>query len=259
MTTGQYPIGEDDLHAYVDGFLDSERRLIVERYLAEHPEAAVRIAGWQSTNKVLRNLSAWKAQEPVPAALNVGRLIEARVARSWAPWRMAAGILIALAIGAGSGWVARGPGVVTGVASVAQEAAQAHRIFAADPMHPVEFKADQRAQLVNWISARLGRSVTPPDLSRSGYRLMGGRLVATPQGPACMFLYDGSNGTRITLFIRPMERRDMNAPMRPVQAQGAAGFAWARNGLGFGLVASDPTAALHGLANTVRDDMRAAT
>ena len=34
------PIGEDDLQAALDGRLPPERRALVERYLATHPEAA---------------------------------------------------------------------------------------------------------------------------------------------------------------------------------------------------------------------------
>ncbi len=249
------PVSDDDLHAYVDGFLDADRRMVVEHYLAEHSEAAARVAGWQAVGGALRDAAAWKAREPVPGSLDIARLAKRRGARRWAPARIAAGIVVALAIGAGSGWVARGPGIPTGIDAVALEAATAHRVFASDPMHPVEFDAAQRAQLVNWATRRLGRPVTPPDLSKAGYRLVGGRLIATAQGPACMFLYDDVQGSRVSLFIRPMQKRDMNAAMRPIRVPGTAGFAWAKDGLGVSLVASDPTATLHALANDVRGEV----
>jgi anti-sigma factor RsiW len=124
-----------------------------------------------------------------------------------------------------------------------------------DPMHPVEFAADQQAQLVNWVSARLGRPVVPPDLSKSGYHLMGGRVVATDHGPAGMFLYQNADGHRMTLFVRPMGKIDMNANMQPVQMADTTGFVWANNGLGISLVANHPMANLHDLANQVRSDM----
>jgi anti-sigma factor RsiW len=254
MTNGR-PIGEDDLHAFVDGFLDTERRLAVERYLTDHPDAAARIAGWQAANKALREAIGWKAQQPVPVALNVARLVEARLARRWSNWRIAAGVVLALMIGAGSGWMARGPGAPTGVASVGMEAMATYHMFAADDMHPVEFSADQRPQLVNWISRRLGRHVAPPDLSKSGYQFMGARLVATPLGPACMFVYSDAKQNRIELYVRPMEKRDMQAPMRPMQAKHMAGYTWANDGLGFGVVAGQPMPALHEISNQVRSEM----
>jgi anti-sigma factor RsiW len=255
MTIGR-PIGEDDLHAYVDGFLDAERRSAVERYLADHLDAAARIAGWQASNQALREAIAWKAQEPVPVSLNVTRLVEARLSRRWSNWRIAAGVVLALMIGGGSGWMARGPGVPIGIASVGMEAMATYRVFAADDMHPVEFGADQRSQLVNWISQRLGRHVAPPDLSQVGYQFVGGRLVATPHGPAGLFIYSGPKQNRIELFVRPMEKRDMHAPMRAVQKEDMTGYIWANDGLGFGVVAGQLVPSLHELSNQVRSEMR---
>jgi hypothetical protein len=73
-----------------------------------------------------------------------------------------------------------------------------------------------------------------------------------------MFLYEGPDGARVTLFARPMGQIDQNATMQPVEMQHTSGFAWAKNGLGFSLVASNPIEGLHQLANKVRDDMASA-
>lgn len=257
MTDEQRPITDDDLHALVDGVLEAGRRPAVERHLAVHPEAAARVAAWQAVGASLREATAWKAQEPVPTRLDVARLLEARRARRWQPARVAAGILVALAIGAGSGWMARGPSMPTGVASVAMEAAAVHRMYAAgvEPIAPID--ASAKAELASWLSGELGHPAAPPDLSKSGFRLVGGRLVATEHGPAGMYVYDGAKGLRITLFMRPMEKRDMSAPMRPMHRADAVGYVWARDGLGFGLVTSAPMGVLRGLANEIRDDMSA--
>lgn len=257
MTRSERPISEDDLHAYVDGVLDSARQPDVERYLRDHPEAAMRIAGWQMTNDALRRAVGWKAAEPLPTRLNVARIANARLSQRWVPWRTAASILVALVVGAGGGWMAHTPNPERGIAAVATEAAIAQRVFAMDPMHPVEFAGDQQAQLVNWVSTRLGRPVVPPDLSKSGYHLMGGRVVATEHGPAGMFLYQNADDHRMTLFVRPMGKIDMNAKMQPVQMADTTGFVWANNGLGISLVANHPMANLHDLANQVRSDMGA--
>jgi anti-sigma factor RsiW len=258
MTGGERPIGEDDLHAYVDAVLDPARRLAVDRYLADHPQAAARIAGWQMANEALQKAGASKAEEPVPAALSVGRLMEGRIARRSEPWRMAAGILIAAAVGASAGWMARGPYTRTGIAAISAEAAMAHRVFVADRAS-AGFSADNEAWLVKWATTQFGRSVAPPDLSKVGYQLVGGRVLATDLGPACMFLYEDGKGTAITLFLRPMQKRDMNAPMEPVQASDTTGFAWAHDGMGFSLVATSPTARVHELADQVRREMNSGT
>ncbi len=208
MTVRERPIGEDELHAYVDGFLEPERQSAVERYLADHPEAAARIAGWQAVGDALRNAAAWKFQEPVPAELNIARLAEARIASRWGPWRIAASVVIALAVGAGSGWVARGPSKSTGVASGGREVAAVQPMSGA---HPVQLAAGQPAQLESREGLRLGGPVTPPDLSKSGYRLVGGQVVATGQGPACMLVYNDAQGSRITLLMRPAQKHDTSA------------------------------------------------
>lgn len=256
--SGERPISEDDLHGYVDGVLEADRRAAVERHLADNPQTASRVAGWQQADEALRQAVGWRAEEPVPTELNVARVAASRVDRQWAPWRMAASIFVALIVGAGGGWVAHTPNTRNGVESVAWEAAMAQRVFAQDPMHPVEFSGNEQDKLVQWVSQRLGRPVVPPDLSKSGYRLLGGRVIATEHGAGSMFLYESSDGARVTLFVRPMERIDQNATMQPVDMRRTSGFAWAKNGLGFSLVANNPIEGLHQLANKVRDEMATA-
>jgi anti-sigma factor RsiW len=65
-----------------------------------------------------------------------------------------------------------------------------------------------------------------PDLTTSGYRLMGERLVATSHGPAAMFMYDDDRGSRIVVLTRPMSSADQNAPMTPQLQGDIGGFAW---------------------------------
>ncbi|HWA79332.1 MAG TPA: anti-sigma factor [Acetobacteraceae bacterium] len=248
------PVTDDDLHAYVDGFLDAGRRPLVERHLAAHPEAAARVVAWGVVGASLRKATSWKAREPIPARLDLGRLLAERRARRWQPMRVAAAILLALAVGAGGGWMARGPSLPDGITSIAMEASAVHRAFAANIAASAPDTIAQ-SQLTNWLIAKTGHKVASPDLSRSGFRLVNAQLVATMQGPACMYLFDGPQGLRITLFMRPMERRDMNAPMRPMHGKDTVGYVWARDGLGFGLVASEPLGTLHTLANQIRSEM----
>jgi hypothetical protein len=56
-----------------------------------------------------------------------------------------------------------------------------------------------------------GGPTAPPDLSKSGYRLVGGQVVATGEGPACRLVYDDPQGTRITLLMVPVQKRDTSA------------------------------------------------
>ncbi|HLZ02473.1 MAG TPA: anti-sigma factor [Bradyrhizobium sp.] len=251
------PITEDDLHAYVDRALEPERQAEVANYLSEHPDVAKRIAAFSGQRDLLRAALAPIAEEPLPPELNLSRIIENRTQRpSVVRWAMAAMLL--LSIGGLGGWAMRGalqtqPG---GLAALAQEASVSYSVYAPDHVRPVEVRASETGQLVQWVSDRLHRPVKVPDLSTSGYRLMGGRLVPTEHGPAAMFMYDDDHGSRIVVLTRPMSSADQNAPMTP-QAQGdVKGFAWADNGLGYSLVGQAAPESLRPIANEVRRQAR---
>ena len=234
--------------AGMDGLLDGERQKEVQRYLALRPEAAARVSAWQKDGETLRQPLQWQLKEAVPAIPNITRLIEARDSHG-AFLRMAASIVIALMVGTGTGWIS----------ALSLEAAATHRVFATGPGHSITFDVVDPTQLASWTQHELGRAVTPPDLTGAGYQLVGARLVATEHGPACMFLYSSDRGPRITLFVRQMSGRDMNAPMRAIKVPQAIGYAWARRGLGVSLISTDPMPSLHSLSNRVRDEMDSRT
>ncbi len=194
-----------------------------------------------------------KAKEPLPSRLNVQRLAEARLKQTWEPRRVAAGLILALGIGAGTGWWAHGANTPAGLTALSQQAALAQRVFVADAGQPVEFTPAELTQKVGWSNTNEARHVTAPDLSEAGYRFIGSRSVATEQGVAPMFIYENAQGGRISIFVRVMEAIDTNAPMRPIDAKDTSGFAWSRDGIGFGVISSKPEPKLHELSNQVRD------
>ena len=114
--------------------------------------------------------------------------------------------MLMLSIGGLGGWVMRGSLQASsgGLAALAQEAAYSYQVYAPDHVQPVEMRATDSAQLVQWVSNRLHQPVKLPDLTTSGYRLMGGRLIATSHGPAAMFMYDDDHGERLVVLTRPM-------------------------------------------------------
>ena len=54
MTERDNPIGEDDLHAYVDRRLQPERVEAVEAYLNANTEVASRVSAWRAQRETLR-------------------------------------------------------------------------------------------------------------------------------------------------------------------------------------------------------------
>lgn len=250
------PIAEDDLHAYVDGVLEPERRVEVAAYLEGHPDVAKRIAGFADQRELLRKALAPIADEPLPPQLNLSRIIEGRQRRRL-PFGWAIAAMLMLSIGGLGGWVIRGslqasPG---GLAALAQEAAYSYQVYAPDRVRPVEMRATDSAQLVQWVSNRLHQPVKLPDLTTSGYRLMGGRLIATSHGPAAMFMYDDDHGDRLVMLTRPMQS-DQSAPMAPHSQDNVVGFAWADGGMGYSLVGQAAAESLRPIANEVRRQAR---
>ncbi|MCB8879841.1 anti-sigma factor [Acidisoma cellulosilytica] len=249
------PILEDDLHAYVDGALDDGRRAEVQAYLESHAESATRVAGYIQQRAALRAALAPIAAEPIPPELSLRHLMEARRPSRSVPWRMAAAAVVLLALGGAGGWSLRGPAsepmMQHGIAGLAQEAAYTYDVYGADQAHPVEFKAADKAQLVDWISSRIQRNISVPDLTTAGYRFMGGRLVATPYGPAGLLMYDNGQGVRLGMLVRPMTI-DKTARMVEHTDGGVNGYAWADKGLGYSLVGSTSSDILHPLANEMR-------
>jgi len=244
------PIGEADLQAHIDGRLDPTRLAEVEAYLAGHPAEAARIAGYADQRAKLRAALAGYADEPIPAQLNLASLIEARRAPHYPSWRAAAAAVLLLGLGGLGGWsLPHAP--AGGIAALAQEAADSYAAYAPDHIRPVELRAADRGELVNWVSQRLDRPVAVPDLAGSGYRFMGGRLVPTPHGPAALFLYDDDKGTRLALLVRPMEI-DRDMPLAAQSHGAVSGYAWSDQGLGYSLVAPASARDLPALANEAR-------
>ncbi|MDB5503450.1 MAG: anti-sigma factor [Tardiphaga sp.] len=247
------PITEEDLHSYVDGVLAPDRKDEVAAYLEAHRDVAARVTGYEKQRAALRAALAQIVVEPLPPELDLARMIARRGRSRQTPWwAAAAAAVVLLCVGGAGGWSLHGPLAPSeGVAAIAQEAAQNFAVYGSDRIHPVELRATDRAELIDWATQRLGRSVGVPDLAASGYRFMGGRIVATAHGPAAMFMYDDDRGTRLVVLARPMQA-DHNAPMTRHADGPVNGFAWADNGLGYSLVGQTAPETLHPIANEVR-------
>lgn len=258
MTRGR-PILEEDLHGFVDHVLEPARQAEVHAYLDTHADVAARVAGYVRQTVALRAATAHVAEEPIPPHLNLRHLAEARRSSWSVPWRSAIAAALLLTIGGAGGWslheVAFEPAPRNGIASLAQEAAYTYGVYGRDQVHPVEFEAAAHAQLAEWISSRLQHSIAVPDLTKSGYRFLGGRLVATPHGPAGLLMYDNGRGLRLAMLVRPMAI-DKNTRMSAHSDGMVQGYAWSDQGIGYSLVGPTTTEVLQPLADEVRRQSR---
>lgn len=252
MTT-ERPVSEEDLQAFVDGALSTVRHAEVTAYLRRQPEIAARVETFITQRTALRAALAPIAEEPLPPELNLARLIERHRRGLWPSWRALAASVALFALGGAAGWsLHSGSGApMVGIPALAQEAADSYEVYAPDHGHAVELHAAESGELVRWLSARLNHPVMIPDLAASGYRFMGGRLVATAHGPAGLLMYDDDRGTRLVLLVRPMAV-DPNARMTEHRRDGVMGYAWATAGMGYSLEGPAATPSLHPLANEAR-------
>lgn len=240
MTANDFPVGEDELQAFVDDRLDGDRRAAVEAHLAAHPELAERVASERRQRAILRSRLDAKFAEPVPARLRIANLRAARRNFRTRSWTSAAAAVALFVAGATAGWFANSiapvPLAPAPTATVAQGAHAAYRTFVVEVAHPVEVGAQQEVHLLQWLSKRLGRKLAAPDLSPFGYRLMGGRLLPGGSGAAAQLMYDDASGRRLTIYVRATEGKE--TAFRFQKEGEAATFAWIDQGFGFAVTAT---------------------
>ena len=271
----QQPITEVDLHAYVDAELSDERRAEVEAFLAAQPEEARRLQAYQLQKEALRQLFKPVLDESLPAKLldlaeppiaptmeaTAGPRVDAKkrpfLAR-WSVQRIAAGFAIAL-LGGVAGWLGHGQYQATErmaqMTPLSRQAAVAHVVYSPDIKRPVEFTADQEDQLVKWLSKRLGTPVSPPNLGALGYELIGGRLLPGNSGPVAQFMYQDSNGQRLTLYLSTENTGKRDAGFRFAREGAVNVFYWVDGKFGYALSAGIDKGELARVATAVYDQL----
>ena len=195
------PVTEDELHVYVDGELPGDRLVAVEAWLASHPEDAARVATWRVQADAIRARYSALVKEPVPARLALDRIM--RRGRAWTAIAVAASVA-AFMFGGVAGWFVRGissaPQQTSAFELFTTDALEAHKLYVGEVRHPVEVPGIERAHLVQWLSKRLNYHLRAPNLEEIGLKLVGGRLLPGPTGPAAFFMYEGTSGERFTLY-----------------------------------------------------------
>lgn len=252
-------VEEHELNAFVDGRLPAERAAAVDAYLEARPEERARLRRYAEQQRDLRNAFAMQTAEPIPGRLRVARLVAVRRGRRHWQFAALAAAVALLFVGGAGGWGARSWGVrllptsrsaqaAAAEREITADAIAAHQVFAVEVKHPVEVAAAQEAHLVQWLSNRLGRRLVVPDLTASGYQLMGGRLLPSEVGPAAQFMYQNGD-TRMTLY----ERADSagETAFRYTEVNGIGAFYWSDQDFGYALTAKVGRAELLKIAEIV--------
>jgi anti-sigma factor RsiW len=249
-------VSEEGLQGLVDDQLGHEQQPRVLRYVQDHPDVARRVAAYRKQREALRAALGPIAAEPLPPRLDLQMLIQQRLVQRRIPWRAAAAVLLAFILGGAGEWFLNfGPRQPTlSISLLSEQAVANHMVYTADKRRPTELGADQRDDLARWVSNRLNHKVTPPDLAADGYSYIGGRLAATPDGPAGMFMYDNKQGVRLTVFVLPLNGAEAS-PMQHVESAQVDGVAWIDKGIGYTVVGKLPQAELQRLADQVRQQL----
>lgn len=233
------PVTEADLQAFVDGRLGPARRGAVEAWLASRPEEAERLAAYARIGEDLRASFDPMLDDPVPPRL-------LRAGRKPRPWRRVAAvggwIALGAAVGGMAGWqlhAMRTPAAVADGATMARRAAVAHATYSPEVRHPVEVGADQEQHLVAWLSKRLGVKLRAPRLDEAGLSLVGGRLLPGESGPVAHFMYQTSNGRRLTMYVRAEASKNRETAFRYARENNVSVFYWIDRDCGYALASAD--------------------
>jgi anti-sigma factor RsiW len=250
MTDRDSPVTADELHAYVDGMLPADRKGAVEAWLASHPDDAARVAEWRALAEVVRDRYGAVAEEPVPARFDIGKLTRPRLS-----WRaIAAAAVLAAIVGGIAGWTGHAASTPTPTAGeiITAEALSAHKLFTAEVRHPVEVRAAEQ-HLIPWLSKRVGTTLRVPDLKEYSLKLLGGRLLPGPIGPAALFMYESPNGERFTIYCSKSKKLRM--ALRYQSGGDVAAMHWVESEIGYVVSGPDDRDRLAKFAQTAYEQM----
>jgi len=247
------PVTEADLNAYVDGFLDADERLRVEKFLADNPDTAAMVADWQADSEaVLAAFSGHAISRDGDKALVSRPNRKTPRQRMYLPAIAAASLMI-FAAGIATGHYGSriwGTPNIELVASeiLPQEAKNAYLVYASEVRHPVEVFAEEETHLANWLGKRLAiDKLQVPDLKPLGFKLIGGRLLPVDGRPGALFMYEDETGQRITVLVgRNAENRDTS--FRFASADKLETFYWIDGDLGYAVTGEIPRDLLRRIA-----------
>ncbi len=244
------------LHAYVDGQLDHDALTRVEAQLSTSDRLRETVQDYRQLNDLLQQYYQPILEEKVPARLLQPRPVK-RDRQGWFQRAAAAMILVTLGVVAGYQF-----GLYRSSSDslahedadhVVAEAVMAYSIYTPEVRHPVEVSGSQRDHLVGWLSKRMGRRLVAPQLERFELTLLGGRLIASDDGPGALLMYEDPHGQRIVVYACLSDEKASS--FRYAEQQGVSVYHWNDNALTYAIAGEIDRDRLLPVAESVYDQM----
>jgi anti-sigma factor RsiW len=249
------PIGEDDLHAYVDDQLDPDRRREVEAYLDANPEERRRITLLCSDTAALRDEAHARLLPPLPVRLRISEVRRLRKARHLNQLKQLAAGIVLLAAGIAIGTAIDFRWAKDASRPPMADAMAAYRVFASNPDNAVEIDAARTETLTHRISDHLGRGLAIPNLSKVGLAFLGCRLLASDEGPGSMLIYSEPNGERVAVYVKTLAD-GRHSPFGSRRDGDVVAYYWFDGRLGYAVTGKAGSPIVSAAADTVRDTYR---
>ena len=257
MVEADDPVPMERLLMFHMGALSEADHKLMAARIDGNPEARATLAEWQRQDASIASLYAPIAEEALPAEYKE-MLEAARASPARPPFVMPRIGVVAAAVaflifGTAVGWGIHELLLPTGSATTTG-AARAFSTYGTETAHPVEVPASDSRHLIDWVASRLGTRVQPPDLSRAGFTLLGGRVLPAAGGPAALFLYQNASGARLGLYVSARGHNG-TTDSRYFDTEGVEGYWWLDHGTAFAVTGKLSRDRLRQIASMAYDQL----
>ena len=243
----EFPVREEELEAYVDGFLDDRRRAAVEGFLAKHPGLAARLATYLEQRTALQAVFGPIAGDPLPREHEtLGRQLASAVVRRRRVHR-AAGWAVTIAAAT---FVVSGGWLTYHAFGVPED-------YAAETAGPSRSIAAHRAAVSDSparsaVELRPGGMRRAPDLRRFGFEIAGATVFLIGDRQVAQLVYRHSNDDEIDLFVSAIPQGGKPTELSFARDDKASVFDWRHGRLEFAVVGRIDRATLMAIAEAVQ-------
>jgi len=253
-------IDDDMLVAYVDGELSEFDKKRVEKFLDQNPEAAARVADWQSNDLALIDAFSLDGEHSNNEQ-HQGDDYSSPSSGRWqqlTKYAIAACLFLAVGFGGGLSFSLLPFGKSENYQlQVAGWAAEAHEIFATDENRPGEFDLASSVQAVKWLRQRVGVGVSVPDLSKDDLKFLGIRLVGQGGEPAALMTFETGDAQRVSVFVRSNDQPPKQSGYWFFHGEDKTTCVWLNATIAFSVTGELPDAQLKSIALKVVDSLGA--